>query len=173
MKRPERNESDVTRFTASGMAAFLPGMIYMQELIVERMQRSIEQMKQELAMLQQVDQGAVKKRGRPQGVKEASPRKRNSGWPASEEGRRIEIQRRQAVAAAKKAGKPSKLHPRDPRHPEHEAWVAKMGAVQRKRWASFTPAERKAQLRKMSKAGKASHAAATARGAVEELRATA
>ena len=69
------------------MAAFLPGMIYLQEIIAEQMQRSIEQMKRELAMFQQMDQGVVAKRGRSAGVKEAGPR-RKSGWPEGEEERR-------------------------------------------------------------------------------------
>ena len=165
MKKTDLTGNDVTRFTASGMAAFLPGMIYLQEIIAEQMQRSIEQMKRELAMFQQMDQGVVAKRGRSAGVKEAGPR-RKSGWPEGEEERRAEMARRKAVGEAKK-----KLHPRDKRHPGHEAWRETMRVAQNKRWASMTPAQQKAQRRKTSQARKTQ--AATARGAVEELRATA
>ena len=53
------------------------------------------------------------------------------------EQRSAEIKRRRANITH------AKLHPRDPRHPEHEAWVEKMREVNRKRWASMSKAERK------------------------------
>ena len=152
--------------TASGMEAFLPWMIYLQEIIAEQMQRSIEQMKRELAMFQQMDQSVVAKRGRKRGVKEAGRARRAAG-PKAKKGAGPRWRGGKAVGEG-----------------EEEATPARSSAIQApgrgwrrcasaSRWDSFTPAQRKAQIRKMSQAGKASYAAATARGAVEELRATA
>ena len=156
-------DKDVSRFVAGGMAAFLPGMVYMAELISETMQDVIDSLKRDLGMFQEMDERPAKKK----------KDRRGSSWAGlSAEERSAEMKRRRAIGEAKKASA-AKLHPRDAAHPGHEAWLEKMRAAQKKRWDSFTPAERKAQIRKMSKAGRASSHAASARRAVEELRATA
>ena len=56
-----------------------------------------------------------------------------------------------------KRGKPYKMHPRDPNHPGHAAWVAKIQGVKKKNnsgggsgikgyWAAMTPEERSAEM---------------------------
>jgi hypothetical protein len=57
--------------------------------------------------------------------------------------------RRHAVSAKKKN---AKLHPRDKAHPGHAEWLANMTKAQRKRWSSYTPAEKKRRMRKVTRA---------------------
>ena len=156
--------NDETTFAALGMAALLPGMQHMVTL----MQEQTDQLRAELAAAMNINEHpetplVAPRRGRPPGVKEAEPRR--SGWPDDPEERKAEMARRKAVGASKKA-----THPRDPRHPGHDAWLKKLRAAQKKRWDGLTPAQQKAQLRKMTKASAASRAG-TARNAVEELKA--
>ena len=75
-----------------------------------------------------------------------------SGWPADPEERKAEMQRRMKVHAEKAAGK---LHPRDARHPQHEAWVRKMRRVQKAYWKNLSPDERNARQQKMHSARRA------------------
>jgi hypothetical protein len=152
MKKPDLH--DVNRYAVSGMAAFLPGMQYMVEL----MQRQLDEFRQELALFQALDD------------KRAAPKKAAKGaWAGmTAKERSAEMKRRLAARAAKKT---AKLHPRDSRHPGHDAWREKMRVAQKKRWNSLTEPQKKQQMRKMAKARGAQ--ALSARGAVEELRATA
>jgi hypothetical protein len=46
-----------------------------------------------------------------------------------------------------------KMHPRDERHPEHEAWIGKMREVNLKRWAEM-PTKARNELRTKIEAGK-------------------
>lgn len=104
------------------------------------------------------------RRGRP-----LKPGSRSWGNLTAEE-RSAEMKRRMAVAQAKR-GKTIKipgLHPRDPKHPGHDAWIEKMKAAQRKAWDSMSPAQQKAKNRKMLKARQASQ---TTRTAVNEIQA--
>jgi hypothetical protein len=38
------------------------------------------------------------------------------------------------------------MHPRDPKHPDHGKWVAKMRKAQKKVWKNMNPAQREARL---------------------------
>jgi hypothetical protein len=159
MKKPDLQ--DVNRYAVSGMAAFLPGMQYMVEL----MQRQLDEFRQELALFQQLDD----KRALAPEKSAVRVKVAKGAWAGmTAEERSAEMKRRFAVRAAKKA---AKLHPRDPRHPGHDAWRETMRAAQKKRWNSMTQSQKKQQVRKMAKARGAQ--VSTARGAVEELRATA
>jgi hypothetical protein len=153
MKKPDLH--DVNRYAVSGMAAFLPGMQYMVEL----MQRQLDEFRQELALFQALDD------------KRTAPKKAAKGaWAGmTAKERSAEMKRRFAARAAKK--KTAKLHPRDSRHPGHDAWRETLSAAQKKRWNSLTDSQKKQQMRKMAKARGAR--VLSARGAVEELRATA
>jgi hypothetical protein len=74
-----------------------------------------------------------------------------NGWPADPAARKREMKRRMAKRQQTAAARAT--HPRDKNHPDHENWLKKVTAVQRKRWARMTRAERQARLAKMS-AGK-------------------
>ena len=128
--------NEETTFAQLGMAALLPGMQHMLTL----MQEELDRMRVYLAAGARIEatleppQPAVpKRRGRP---------------PAQ-----------QSEAEAPRV----KLHPRDPRHPEHEAWLQTMKTSQQKVWERMTPAQRKKRVNKML----------AARTRAGELRATA
>lgn len=108
-----------------------------------------------------VEAKAVVRRGRPPGKKAA-----RSAWTGmSAEERSIEMKRRMAVSQAKRGVKVKipGLHPRDPKHPGHDAWVEKMRASQKRQWAAISPAQRKTRQRKMQKGRM------TAREAINEI----
>lgn len=166
MKKPELDANDMSRYVASGIAAYLPGA----QMMLDWMQERLDELRADLRAFQQMEPAAAK-RGRPAAVKGAKLDARGTSWAGmSEEERSAEMKRRRALGERNKAAK-AKLHPRDAAHPEHAAWREKMRAAQQKRWASLSPAQKKQQQRNMAKARAAQ--AATARGAVEEMRATA
>jgi hypothetical protein len=158
------------RLKQMGLACMLPGWVQMHEELGRKIQEARTLLAAADAEIPDMEilETARPRRGRPPKTKT------NTGWPADREARKAEMKRRQAVAARKKAGgaaepdgdEPKPKHPRDPRHPGHDAWVKKLRAAQKKRWKSFTPAQQKAQLRKMTK-GRSE----TARAAVEEMKA--
>jgi hypothetical protein len=133
MKTTTNNE-----FAQMGLAALLPGMKYMLEL----MQKAFDEKRDLLTALQEGIEAVTPKRiGRPPGAKNRI----QSGWPTDPEERRIEMKRRIAMR-----GKKPKLHPRDPKHPGHDEWMAKMKSVQKKTWKNMTVAQRKARLASMA-----------------------
>jgi hypothetical protein len=124
-----------------GMAALLPGMVYDHE----RLGKEIERFRLVLAQDEEIE---------PEVEPEIEPEKNKGSaqaayWarmtPAQ---RRYEMQRRGMTRAKKKKqqvrraqpgemtkrGTPAKMHPRDKRHPGHDAWVEKLKAVQKKAW---------------------------------------
>lgn len=141
--------TDEMSYARMGMAAMLPGMVHLLEL----MQAEVDRFRQ---LLEQA--AAPKKRlGRP--PKESYPPQERSSkianyWagmtPAE---RKREMKRRQEVAAGKRPSnrKPAekKLHPRDAGHPGHAAWLKKMRTSQKKAWNKLTPAQREERQNKM------------------------
>jgi hypothetical protein len=140
-------EKETATYAQMGMAALLPGMQYM----LEQMEALAAEMRANLTALQQGP-----RRGRPKklpiGKMDHADRAR-SGWSDDPEERRTEMARRLAVRKKNKA-----MHPRDPNHPKHAEWAAKVSKAQKKRWGKLTVAERKAQLARMT-AGKTEEAA--------------
>lgn len=139
--------SNETTYLQMGMAALLPGMQYM----IERMQRELDSMRSQLAVLQAGHHGSVR-----DAIVEG---KRASGWSADPEERKRDMARRRAKGLGLK--NPKGLgHPRDPKHPGHDAWVAKLRKSQKKAWEAQTEAEKKARIDKMlGRQGKARKAA--------------
>jgi hypothetical protein len=93
-------KTETGKYAQMGMAALLPGMIHMQQLVQEFMQGEVENIRARLAALQEGEAGQVsepKRRGRPPLVK--GPQ---SGWPADPEARKREMKRRQKVAERKR-----------------------------------------------------------------------
>jgi hypothetical protein len=127
------DDKELRHYAASGMAAYLPGMVYMIEL----MQRELDEMRARLGQLQGTEEG-------PAGTR---------GWAGmTPEERSAEMRKRIAVRLRNKK-KAEKLHPRDKAHPDHAKWIAKMRRAQKTRFARMTKAEREDWKAKMA-AGK-------------------
>lgn len=137
-----QDSGELRRYAMSGMAAFLPGMVYMVEL----MQRQLTEFREQLASMQGIEQkpysnGQIAKRKKPI----------RSGWEGmTVEERKAEMRRRLAKGLRKKA--PLSAAHKD--HPDHAKWVAKMGRVRKEAWARKTKAE-KEQWKAAIQAGKA------------------
>ncbi len=118
-KNPETN-----RYATMGMAALLPGMVHMLEL----MQAEIDKFRNQLAQLQEASEPA----------EERNPRKARglSGWPADPEERKAEMARRMKVAAAKKKG--SKLS-----EERKKLWASMSPAKRKKRLAAMIAGRQK------------------------------
>jgi len=143
--KTKTTDTEILHYAQMGKAALLPGMVKMLDL----MQRQIDQLRAEIngasATPRHVE-GATKL-GRPRRNVEAIKGRASSGWPSDPEARSAEMRRRQEVAEAKRR---AKLHPRNPEHPGHAAWVASIGKATRSRWKKMTVAERKERLAKMA-----------------------
>lgn len=89
----------------------------------------------------------AKRVGRPSGGRNKTP----GPWTnMTKEERSAEMKRRfkvrQQNRAALEGRKIPGLHPRDPKHPGHDAWVAKLRKSQKRLWNSLTPAQQKAKI---------------------------
>jgi hypothetical protein len=58
------------------------------------------------------------------------------GWPADPDERKRQMARRLDVA---RANARKKSHPRDPGHPDHQAWVERMRKANRRTWKNLSP----------------------------------
>lgn len=130
-----------------GMASLLPGMQY----TVERMQRMLDEFRAELAALQAGHHGAKARAGM-------------GAWAGTTTEQRSEIAKRRwetrrRNAAAKAGEKIPGLHPRDPQHPGHDAYIAKLRAAQKRAWKALSPAAKQAKVESMRRIGKARKAA--------------
>lgn len=113
-------------YTQMGMAALLPGMQY----ALDQMQKIVDDFREQLATLQN---GGGKKTIR---IKDE---KKSAYWAnMTAEERSQEVKRRMTMR--------TKLHPRDPAHPNHQAWLTRVTRANRKRWNSMTPEQRQAQM---------------------------
>jgi hypothetical protein len=147
----EQRTSDDLEFAKMGIAAFIPGMQRMMEL----MQRELDRMRAQLDAAQRGELSEeaqdgptvrdVVRQTRTVRAKLGRPRKAQarSGWPDDPLEREKEAARRHGVMLAKReAGEPpaakprreAKLHPRDSNHPRHEAWLAKLRKAQKRAW---------------------------------------
>jgi len=111
-----------TTYAQMGMAALLPGMQHMIEL----MQAEFDELKQYLAGLQNSEPGKV---GKPAG---------KSGWPDDPAERSAEMKRRMAVA--KGLAKAKQPKPQQP---------SALSLERKKAWAALSPRKRKARLAAM------------------------
>jgi len=146
MNHQQKYAAKMTAFEAMGLAAMLPGMQHMITL----MQRELDNMRAALARVQ------ARQAGHEEAPTHAEKSRRQAvvGYWAkmSPEERSAEMRRRGMVRTGKKGakgkkqkhaqygqltttGQPVKMHPRDPRHPGHDAWLAKLRVVQKKAWA--------------------------------------
>ena len=141
----------IDKFSQMGVAAMIPGMQHMIEL----MQTELNRMR---SLLDAAQNGvAIEARG---------PGERKSGWPADPLERSKEMARRMGVAAARreagetrsaKSTKIKGMHPRDPNHPGHDAWLGKLRKAQKRYWGGLSVKGQKAKIAKML-AGRASNA---------------
>jgi len=140
--------TEISNYERMGIAAMLPGMVH----AVEIMQTQINAMRERLALL---ESGAPRRGGRPRtrpaqaddtdarGV----PLKSDYWRSMTPEQRSAEMRRRFAKRASSKA-----THPRDPEHPDHEAWARKTKRSNRKFWDSLSPRQRKQKIAAMAAA---------------------
>ncbi len=120
MKQPNHT----LEYAQMGMAALLPGMVHMLEL----MQRQVDDFRERLTALQGQDATEKGKRkvGRPVGARG------RSGWPEDPEERALEMKRRMAKWKTKQ--------------PQKESALSKQ---RKKDWAALSPAKRKKRLAAM------------------------
>lgn len=65
------------------------------------------------------------------------------------EERSAEMRRRQAISRAKLLAGAGASHPRDPRHPGHAEWVAKLSKANKKAWGAMSAAARKKRVKRL------------------------
>lgn len=182
MKRPE-SDSMTSDMESVALGTLLAGMRKLYFDTERYMRTCIEEIERRYGALNNTPYLAVgqrsgppTKRGRPLGSRNSDASSRSmaaklsraarSSWAdMTPEQRSVEMKRRQAVARGEAPSmradgltKP-KLHPRDPRSPEHGKWLETMRRTQKKRWKNMPPAERTAQLKKMAAASNAARAA--------------
>ena len=167
LMKTTQDTGELRKYAMSGMAAFLPGMQYMVEL----MQRQLDEFRLQLAAMQGVEEKprsnghnnygwagmTAEERSAEMKRRQAKRKKKRSGWNGmTAEQRSVEMKRRKAMAAAKKAPpQTAPKHPREADHPDHAKWLAKLRRVQKKHWNSKTKAEKDALIAKMTAASKA------------------
>jgi hypothetical protein len=121
------NNTETSAYAQMGMAALLPGMVHM----VEVMAAEVEKFRAQLAALQQGSAPARKN----------GARGGSYGWPADPEARKAEMQRRQTVAAQKKGNDGRK-----------QSWAALSPARKKKRIAAMLAGRKKTQAQMLEKA---------------------
>jgi len=115
-----REQEDISWYEY-GRAAVLVGI----QRAIKVLQDEVDDIKSTLVVSRSVSRSLETPEPKPR------RRRKSSGWPSDPEARKAEGQRRHAVAVAKREARISN-HPRDPRHPHHAAWIAKLRASQRK-----------------------------------------
>jgi hypothetical protein len=85
-------KTNESTYTQMGMAALLPGMVHILDIV----QREVEGLREQLAGLQ-----GRKKLGRPPKAP-GEPKSQNRGWPDDPEARSQEMRRRMRVAAKRR-----------------------------------------------------------------------
>lgn len=156
MQRRRRDDDTFTfeRATEFGYASLLTGLQY----AVDELQKHLDEIRAKLAAIQ----GRPRLGRPPKAMATAADPLRGAagrmGWSSDPEERKREMARRQAVAEAKRGGKPgpkpgtAKLHPRDAAHPGHAKWLKRTRAAAKRLWANMSPAERKSRTDNMTAA---------------------
>jgi hypothetical protein len=142
--------AEMKDYSVFGIAALLPGMQHMVDL----MQEQLDQFREQL----EAAQTSKKRIGRPPGSVNKAQGPASFWAKMTPEQRRIEGQRRRAVAMGEAPSQDHdpyrtkakrKGHPRNPEHPGHEAWLAKLRAAQKKAWAGMSKVQQRAQKARM------------------------
>jgi len=133
------DDHELSKYAQMGLAALLPGM----QRMIELMQHELDMMRAQLADMQ----GPPKKRmGRP--PKAIAGAKLPSGWPADPEERKREMQRRIANRGKlKQAAKATE--PAIAQDPDRNKFRKKMSKISKRRWASMSVRERKQRVAAM------------------------
>jgi hypothetical protein len=130
MVKRSKTTTTNTTYEQMGIAALIPGMQHMLTL----MQAQLDEVRASLAALQDDPEDSGHSRIRRKVM--------NHYWASmTAEQRSAEMRRRHAVGRKRKH-----LHPRDPKHPEHEAWKAKMKEASHRSWGNLTAAQRKQRI---------------------------
>jgi hypothetical protein len=135
-----KNGSNLDEFAQMGIAALLPGMRY----LIELMQKAYDERRDLLGVLQEGIETVAPtkpKLGRPPGSVN-KPGTKSSGWPDDPEERKTEMLRRMAVRKQNAGAVSSSPAHKD--HPDHERWVENIRKAQKQAWKKKTPAQKKA-----------------------------
>jgi hypothetical protein len=136
MKKETVSNSEIHRFAHMGMAAYLPGMQYMIEL----MQRELDGLRAQVALFQAAEAGGISRNSR----RKSGKGQRSGPWAnMTAEERSAEMKRRMAVRDKNKAAAAG-LNPRDKDHPDHAKWAARMAKIRKAAWNKKTKAEKEA-----------------------------
>lgn len=153
----------LTKYEVAGLLSLRPGMAYMIELMQEALDRLDGDIDRARGRQERLSEDETEQ---PEEREERGPSAQAAYWarmtPAE---RRKEMRKRGMVGRGKsktnghaaavptvkltKAGRPWKGHPRDPNHPDHEAWVKKMSKSNKASWARLSQADRDARTAKM------------------------
>lgn len=144
----KKDGQDISQYAQMGLAALLPGM----QRMVELMQQALDEQRALLLNLQH--NGSARRTAKVTKSKIVSrAHVARSGWPADPGERSKEMKRRQAVAREKQfAERAQHLHPRDAGHPDHAKWLAKMKRTTKRHWDSLSPAARKRKIAQLNEA---------------------
>jgi hypothetical protein len=144
-----QDSGELRRYAMSGMAAFLPGMQYMVEL----MQRQLDEFRLQLASMQGMEElrsqsnghaphswaGMTAEERSEEMQRRVAKRKKKhrTGWEGmTAEERKAEMKRRKGLAEQTEvAAQAAPSHPRDKDHPGHAMWLARLRKAHRKAWA--------------------------------------
>jgi len=138
----KKTSNDLDQFAQMGLAALLPGMTYMLEL----MTRAVSEKRDLLGLLQE-------------GLPAMSRPKGKQGWSDDPEERSREMKRRQQVGRLKRGEGfatasanevPIPNHPRNKNHPQHKLWLKRIKKSREGYWDKLTPAQRVARLNQMA-----------------------
>lgn len=160
MKKHEpTNTMNLDELSRIGLAALLPGMRRMIEL----MTKAYEEQHEKLARLQDNGTGLTrsgKKLGRPRttlakadvGGEAIKSKSGGASWAnMTKEERSAEMKRRQQVAETNKRSRAqaAATHPRDPNHPKHAQWVKNLQKSSKAYWDRMSEAQRKGKTATM------------------------
>jgi hypothetical protein len=137
----KKDDGDLNKYAQMGLAALIPGM----QRMIELMQHELDMMRERLTGLQE----PRKKTGRP--PKAIAGEKLASGWPADPEERKAEARRRMQNRDSKRRQRAAKaaksMVSKD--SPDHDKFRKKMKQAAKRRWANMSFKERKAKLAAM------------------------
>ena len=151
MKKHEpTNTMNLDELSRIGLAALLPGMRRMIEL----MTKAYEEQHEKLARLQDNGTGLTRngKKTRDRPNPEGQPKKKGGSWGSlTKEERSAEMKRRQQVAETNKRSRAqvAATHPRDPNHPKHAQWVKNLQKSSKAYWDRMSEAQRKGKTATM------------------------
>jgi len=143
----------LTKYELMGMSALIPGLVSAREAI----DAEIRRYQGIIALARENEEG-----GEPEPEAKTGRGSHQAAYWArmTPEERSAEMRRRGMVNKKKKLaqageltkrGVPAKMHPRDPRHPGHDAWIVKIRKANKQSWTKLTPEQHAARAAAVNK----------------------